>query len=74
MGDSESLNAANKRVVSGLKLSFSLYAGTITECVTVVSDAAFVGVLAERVRFDISIQIEAISGSDKTEKRCGHES
>ena len=53
IGDSESLNAAKRRVVRGLKLSFSLYAGTMTECVILASEADLVGVLAERVRFDI---------------------
>ena len=53
MGDSESLNAAKMRVVRGRKLSFSLYAGTMMECVIGASETVLVGVLADRVRLDI---------------------
>ena len=54
IGDSESLNALKRRVVRGRMLSFSLYAGTMTEWVICASDAVFVGLLEERERFDIS--------------------
>ena len=55
IGDSESSNAAKMRVVRGRRLSFSLYAGTMMECVIGASEAALVGVFADRVRLDIFV-------------------
>ena len=53
IGDSESLKAAKRRVVRGRRLSFSLYAGMMMECVMGASETALVDVFADRLRVDI---------------------